>query len=149
MQIPRQNVYFNYKQNVLSAIQKSGGDGHRFIKTGVPQELIHFLHYIEETTDTYVNDIKDETVTKIHDKINRLKEDRNLEVKYMTLAEYMEDEMEERRKEILEEGFEEGAKVMLTLIAKMMADGIENPLERLTADADYRKEMLNKYNLML
>ncbi|MBT9780105.1 Rpn family recombination-promoting nuclease/putative transposase [Clostridium sp. MCC353] len=112
---------------------------------GVPQELIHFLHYIEETTDTYVNDIKDETVTRIHDKISRLKADRNLEVKYMTLAEYMEDEMEERRKEILEEG----ANIMLTLIAKMMADGIENPLERLTADADYRKEMLNKYNLML
>lgn len=63
----------------------------------------------------------------------------------MTLAEYMEDEMEERRKEILEEG----ANLMLTLIAKMMADGIENPLERLTADTDYRKEMLSKYNLML
>ena len=74
-----------------------------------------------------------------------MKADRNLEVKYMTIAEYMEDEMAERRSEMREEGGE----AMLTLITRMMADGIENPVERLLADEAYRKEMLDKYNLTL
>lgn len=116
---------------------------------GVSQALIHFLHYVEESTDSYANETKDETIIKIHDKISRMKADRNLEVKYMTIAEYMEDEMAELRTEILEEGREEGGEAMLTLITRMMADGIENPVERLLADETYRKEMLDKYNLTL
>ena len=68
--------------------------------------MIHFLHYVEESTDSYANETKDETIIKIHDKISRMKADRNLEVKYMTIAEYMEDEMAERRSEMREEGGE-------------------------------------------
>lgn len=42
---------------------------------GVSQVLIHFLHYVEESTDSYANETKDETIIKIHDKISRMKAD--------------------------------------------------------------------------
>lgn len=61
----------------------------------VPKELIHFLKYVEKSTDEYVASIEDKAVEKIHNKVKQLKEWRELEASYM----YFEELLEERQKE--------------------------------------------------
>ena len=70
----------------------------------VPKELIHFLKYVEESTDEYVASIEDKAVEKIHNKVKQLKEWRELEASYM----YFEELLEERQKEGKAEGMAEG-----------------------------------------
>lgn len=70
----------------------------------VPKELIHFLKYVEESTDEYVASIEDKAVEKIHNKVKQLKEWRELEASYM----YFEELLEERQKDGKAEGMAEG-----------------------------------------
>lgn len=70
----------------------------------VPKALIHFLKYVEQSTDEYVASIEDEAVEKIHNKVKQLKEWRELEASYM----YFEELLEERQKEGKAEGRAEG-----------------------------------------
>ena len=78
----------------------------------VPKELIHFLKYVEESTDEYVASIEDEAVEKIHNKVKQLKEWRELEASYM----YFEELLEERQKEGMAEGKAEAKQEALLLI---------------------------------
>lgn len=66
----------------------------------VPQELIHFLKYMEESTNEYVSTITDEPIIRLHEKINELKKWRRLEARYMTLEEWLNDQKEEMRREM-------------------------------------------------
>ena len=56
----------------------------------VAPELVNFLHYLENTTDTYVEQAQDEKLTQLHHKVQALKQNRKLEGRYMTLYEWME-----------------------------------------------------------
>lgn len=78
----------------------------------VPKELIHFLKYVEESTDEYVASIEDKAVEKIHNKVKQLKEWRELEASYM----YFEELLEERQKEGMAEGKAEAKQEALLLI---------------------------------
>lgn len=55
----------------------------------VPQELIHFLKYMENSTDEYVSTIEDESIIQLHGKVNKLKKWRKLEARYMTMEELL------------------------------------------------------------
>ena len=52
-------------------------------KEEVPKSLLDFLGYLNDSTDTYVEQGLDEKVKQIHERIKLLKQDRNVEKKYM------------------------------------------------------------------
>ena len=88
----------------------------------VPEVLIHFLKYMEESTSEYVSTITDEPIVRLHEKVTELKKRRKLEARYMTLEEWMKSqsraEREAATKEAMEKGMAEG-------IEKGRAEGIE------------------------
>lgn len=74
------------------------GDGTRkiFLNTKgrnteeVPEELIHFLNYMEQSTDEYVAGVEDDSIIHLHEKVAELKKWRDLEARYMTFEELVE-----------------------------------------------------------
>lgn len=69
----------------------------------VPPELVHFLHYMEESTTEYVSTLEESSLIRLHEKVSNLKKRRELEAGFMTLEEYMRQEIEERVATELEE----------------------------------------------
>ena len=61
----------------------------------VDEEMKELLSYVENSTDTYVAKTKSEFVHQLHDRVNRIKQDKRLEVEYMTLYEIFKEEFEE------------------------------------------------------
>ena len=57
----------------------------------VSQELVHFLKYMEESTDQYVSGITDESIIELHERIEELKKWRKLEGRYMRFEELLRD----------------------------------------------------------
>ena len=55
----------------------------------VPEELVHFLKYMESSTDETVAGNHDATLQDLHEKVRKLKEWRELEVRYMTFEEML------------------------------------------------------------
>ncbi|MEG1947299.1 MAG: hypothetical protein RR139_09420, partial [Lachnospiraceae bacterium] len=66
----------------------------------VPKALIHFLKYMEESTEEYVTEIKDDNIRQIHNRVCQLKQRRELEASYMTGEELLR----EKRLEGIAEG---------------------------------------------
>ena len=94
----------------------------------VPKELIHFLKYVEESTDEYVASIEDKAVEKIHNKVKQLKEWRELEASYM----YFEELLEERQKEGKAEAKQEALLLILSQkgnVSSKLKECIQNQRE--------------------
>ncbi len=94
----------------------------------VPKELIHFLKYVEESTDEYVASIEDKAVEKIHNKVKQLKEWRELEASYM----YFEELLEERQKEGKAEAKQEALLLILSQkgnVSSKLKESIQNQRE--------------------
>lgn len=73
-------------------------------KENTPDELIHFLNYIEDSTEACARQSNDERIYRLHNKIVELKKSRNLEVDYMYLEEWLRDEKIAGREEGRAEG---------------------------------------------
>ena len=73
----------------------------------VPEELVRFLHYVENSTDACIKDAGDERLEYLHEKISALKKSRRWEGRYMTLGEYIQDSVNEEVQEILQEKMQE------------------------------------------
>lgn len=56
----------------------------------VPQELVHFLKYMEQSTDEYVSGVTDDSIIRLHEKVTELKQWRELEARYMTVEELLQ-----------------------------------------------------------
>ena len=54
----------------------------------VPEELIHFLNYVENSTKDYAEESGDEKIQELHRKVEALKKSRRLEEAYMTMEEF-------------------------------------------------------------
>lgn len=76
--------------------------------------MMEFLKYIENSTDEVAKISKSELVKLINQKVNRLKEDKKVEVEYMTLL--------ERDKEKIQEGIEKGKIEASKQMAKKLLD---------------------------
>lgn len=74
----------------------------------VPQELIHFLEYMEESTDEYVATVEEEAINKLHARVTELKKQREMEARYMTVEELLKSREKEGRAEGKAEGLVEG-----------------------------------------
>ena len=103
----------------------------------VSEELVEFLHYLEDSTDERVAESKSERIKRIHSRVCKVKLNEEVGVKYMQAWEekYFEREegREEGRAEGREEGRTEGERLkLISLIQKKILRG--KSLEE-TADA--------------
>ncbi len=91
----------------------------------VSEELIHFLSYVEHSTDESVSQVQEERIARIHDRVAALKQRRELEAQYMTVEEWMRmrerDAIERGTAEGIEQGIAQG---MEQGIARRMEQGI-------------------------
>ena len=95
----------------------------------VSEELVEFLHYLEDSTDERVATSKSERIKRIHSRVCKVKLNEEVGVKYMQAWEEKYFEREEGR----EEGRTEGERLkLISLIQKKILKG--KSLEE-TADA--------------
>lgn len=111
----------------------------------IPNQLIQFLNYVEESTDAFVSTVNDTTIQKLHGKIKRLKESRELEVRYMTIEELMQIREKEARKEGIKEGIREERTRMMEITKRMITDGDGDKVMKLLEDDSFYESMLEKY----
>lgn len=113
-------------------------------KDEVPQELIHFLEYIEESTDEYVAAVEEESISRLHTWVTELKKRREMEARYMTFEELLRSREKEGRAAGLAEGKAAGlAEAILELLEE--AGTVPEALkEKILAEMDV--ELLKKWN---
>lgn len=106
-------------------------------------ELIHYLRYVENSTDRCAEMLQDQNVNRLHDKVTALKKSREWEDQYMMFTELLED----AKKEGLQQGLNQGQERMLLLIRRMLENGEVDQLPRLSEDESFLQEMYLKYQL--
>ena len=109
----------------------------------VPEELIHFLRYVMNSTDEYARLSEDPSIQELHNKVKTLKASRDLEAKYMLFEELLQDSKADGKAE----GKAEGQQLMLTLIEAMIADGRMAEIPRLKSDEEFFESMLTMYHV--
>ncbi|MBD5465481.1 MAG: Rpn family recombination-promoting nuclease/putative transposase [Lachnospiraceae bacterium] len=97
---------YTFEERCLECDMSLGDDTRKiFLNTrgrneeDVPKELVHFLKYMEQSTDEYVSALTEESIIKLHEKVTELKKWRRLEAEYMTLEEWLNDQLEARLEE--------------------------------------------------
>lgn len=101
----------------------------------VPKELLHFLEYMENSTDSYVSNVQENSITQLHERIRELKKFRELEERYMTIEELM------KEREL--QGIEEGKTEALLLILNTRGTVPESVKSRIMSET--RQECLENW----
>ena len=105
----------------------------------VSEELVSFLHYIENTTDAMAENSGSERIKRIHNRVRKVKVSEEVGVKYMQAWEEKYYEREEGRIE----GREEGAKAKLQeLIRKKLVKG--KSVEKIADELEESIETIEK-----
>ena len=128
----------------------------------VPKELVSFLQYVTDSTDSYVEQAGDLRLGRIHERIKALKQSRELEGRYMQFGELLKREYDEGYEQGYKTGYESGyrngykigyengceeaAAQRLELISRMIADGKTDFIPRLKEGTFYQ-EMRKEYHL--
>ena len=108
----------------------------------IDDEMLEFLTYIENSTDAVANAAKSPLVKVLNEKINNLKQDKSMEVEYMTLLERDREKFEEGIEQGIEKGKLEAAKALLDLLDdETIASRIGVSLEQIKS---LRKQALAK-----
>ncbi len=119
-------------------------------ESDVPKELVSFLQYVTDSTDSYVEQTGDIRLEKIHERIKALKQSKILEEGYMQLGELLKQEYDEGHEQGYKTGYEKGceetAAQMLELVSRLITDGKTDFIPRLKEEAFYQ-EMLKEYHL--
>lgn len=85
-------------------------------KDAVPESLVQFLNYIENSTDSFVSTVSDQSIVKIHERVKLTRNNSDWRNWYMTLGEFLDQlAHEEGFEEGREKGREEGWKLNCTL----------------------------------
>lgn len=117
----------------------------------VSEGLISFLHYIEDTSDSYIEKGADKQVEKLHEKITALKKSREWRERYMTVEELLRDTEKKGREEGIKvgrrDGMQAGQKRFQQLIARMVEAGESMRIPELSVDDGLLMQMYQKYNL--
>ncbi|NLG05149.1 MAG: Rpn family recombination-promoting nuclease/putative transposase [Clostridia bacterium] len=109
----------------------------------VPQELIHFLGYMENSTDEYVEAATDESISILHGKVKALKQKRTMEEGYMTFEELLKDREIEGKTQGKIEGKAEGkAEAVIDLLDSL---GIVSDELRMKIFAEKDKDVLKQW----
>ncbi len=91
-----------------------------------PELLVHFLKYMEESTDACAVRMQEPVIDKLHGRLDALKRSRDLEAYYMTLGEWLDNEAHIEAQELAKDMAEELAKGMA---AKAVAEDVIDILE--------------------
>lgn len=100
------------------------------ILNDVDEELVEFLGYIENSTDEYVSRSKSNLVKEIHKRVIEVKQDKRMEVEFMTLLERDREKFEEGIEKGIEQGKREAAKALIGILEdEVIAERIGLTLE--------------------
>ncbi len=113
----------------------------------VPLELVHFLHYMEQSTDEYVAKISDEPIARLHEKVMTLKNWRKLEERYMTGEELLRREKARGKAEDVLELLSDCGTVPTELVDRIFEERNSETLKkwlRLAANAKTLEEFQEK-----
>ena len=124
-------------------------------ESDVPKELVSFLRYVTDSTDSYVEQADNIRLERIHERIKALKQSKILEEGYMQLGEWLKQEHDEGHEQGYklgyesgyEKGCEEATTQMLELVSRLIADGKTDCIPRLKEDKAFYQEMLKEYHL--
>lgn len=111
--------------------------GHSPKTTG--KELIHFLKYIEDSTNQSIKETDSAFLRRIHKRLVEIKHDREMEERYMVLEEMLAKEKAE--------GEKLGEELVLKLIRAMSMDAKGAEIARLSEDQEFFAAMLEKYQI--
>lgn len=109
----------------------------------VSTELVELLEYMEKSTDTVAKECESERIHQMHERVNRLKSDKEMEIKYMQKWE----EKEIDRQEAYAEGERIGEKRINKLITYLLEQGRNEDLARAALDSEYQSELLKEFGL--
>ena len=113
----------------------------------VSRELIELLEYMEKSTDAVVEECESERIHQMHERVNRLKSSKEMEIKFM--QKWEEKEME--RQEAYAEGREEGERVgearINKLIVYLLEQGRNKDLAKAVSDSENQAKLLKELGL--
>ncbi len=112
----------------------------------VDEEMMEFLKYIENSTDEVAKAAKSELVRIINQKVNMLKEDKKVEVEYMTLLERDKEKIQEGIERGIEQGIEQGIVKASKQMAKKLLDKGMNIEEVISITELTKEEVEEIYN---
>lgn len=113
----------------------------------VSPELIHFLHYVEESTETVAEESGEVSVGRIHERVRQLKRSRELEGSYMRFEELLRDSKKEGKVEDIIELLQEVGEVSEDLRTRIRRQTNMETLSqwlKLAAKADSVEEFESK-----
>lgn len=114
------------------------------IMQDVDEEMLEFLSYVENTTDTFAAQAVSPLIKEIHQRVTEIKQNKEMEVEYMTLLQRDRENIELGR----EEGREEGSKHMAELIKILLSENRIEDLKRVSEDTEFRNELFNYYGIL-
>ena len=109
----------------------------------VSRELIELLEYMEKSTDAVVEECESERIHQMHERINRLKSSKEMEIKFM--QKWEEKEME--RQEAYAEGERAGEARINKLIMYLIEQGRNEDLAKAAANSEYQAKLLKELGL--
>ena len=128
----------------------------------VPELLVDFLKYVESSTDRTIQKSNNDTLKKLHTRVQDLKDSRELEGRYMWLTEWLESELEDRLDERLKDELEERLKDerekmqqeavsnqerFRKLFLALTDSGNQEDLDKALHDPEALEELYTKYNI--
>lgn len=111
-------------------------------------EMKEFLTYIENSTDTFAAQAASPLVKEIHKRVTEVKQNKDMEVEYMTLLQRDRENLELGREESLKEGLKRGSEHMVALTKLLLEENRIEDLKRASEDIDFRKELFEEYGIL-
>lgn len=113
----------------------------------VSRELIELLEYMEKSTDAVVEECESERIHQMHERVNRLKSSKEMEIKFMQKCEEKEMERQEAYAEGREEGERVGEARINKLIVYLLEQGRNKDLAKAVSDSEYQAKLLKELGL--
>ena len=112
----------------------------------VNAEMLEFLSYVENSTDAFAAQAASPLIKEIHKKVTEVKQNKEMEVEYMTLLQRDRENIELGREEGREEGREQGT-LLATKIIKLYNRGMNNKdiANSLQLDLKYVNSVISDY----
>ena len=110
----------------------------------VDAEMLEFLSYVENTTDTFAAQAMSPLIKEIHKRVTEVKQSKEMEVEYMTLLQRDRENLELGR----EEGREQGSEYMASLIKILLSENRIEDLKHASEDIDFRNRLFEEYGIL-
>ena len=102
---------------------------------------------MEKSTDNVVNGCESTRIHQMHERINRLKSDKEMEIKYMQKWEEKELDRQEAYAEGRNEGEQIGKEQINKLIKYLLEQERNEDLEKAVSDSEYQEKLLKELGL--